>query len=194
MSMNIGNNPMAYLKKYAKDNNMDVKDAMGALQSQYGMPQQQLQSTSIFNMAGKDQGGISGMEKMMGNPNMMPGMNEMPGMNRMLGMPGMPGMQGMNEMQEPGQGGFMQKIMNFFKGGPQEGNMQMPPMVDMMDGLEKSDNSKMMKPEMQGQQGQNGQQDPDAYAQQYADANGITLEEAKAQLKAKYGNPQQPQQ
>lgn len=33
--------------------------------------------------------------------------------------------------------------------------------------------------------------DPDKYAQQYADRNGITLEEAKTELKAKYGDPQQ---
>lgn len=33
--------------------------------------------------------------------------------------------------------------------------------------------------------------DPDAYAQQYADANGLTLEEAKTELKEKYGEPQE---
>ena len=37
------------------------------------------------------------------------------------------------------------------------------------------------------------QVDPDTYAQQYAQANGISLEEAKNQLKAKYGDPQKPQ-
>lgn len=31
--------------------------------------------------------------------------------------------------------------------------------------------------------------DPNAYAQSYADKNGISLEEAKAELKAKYGDP-----
>ena len=36
--------------------------------------------------------------------------------------------------------------------------------------------------------------DPNAYAQRYADENGITLEEAKAQLRAKHGDPQQPNQ
>ena len=35
--------------------------------------------------------------------------------------------------------------------------------------------------------------DPNAYAQKYADEHGITLEEAKAELKAKYGDPQQPE-
>lgn len=34
--------------------------------------------------------------------------------------------------------------------------------------------------------------DPDTYAQQYANEHGITLEEAKAELRAKYGDPQQP--
>ena len=35
-------------------------------------------------------------------------------------------------------------------------------------------------------------QDPDEYAQIYADENGITLAEAKAELKAKYGDPTEP--
>ena len=34
--------------------------------------------------------------------------------------------------------------------------------------------------------------DPDSYAKQYANEKGITLTEAKAELKAKYGDPQQP--
>lgn len=34
-------------------------------------------------------------------------------------------------------------------------------------------------------------QDPDSYAKTYADKNGITLEEAKAELKSKYGDPSQ---
>ena len=33
---------------------------------------------------------------------------------------------------------------------------------------------------------------PDAYAQQYATENNISLDEAKAALKAKYGDPTQP--
>lgn len=34
--------------------------------------------------------------------------------------------------------------------------------------------------------------DPDAYAQQYANTNGISLDEAKSQLKARFGDPQKP--
>jgi len=34
--------------------------------------------------------------------------------------------------------------------------------------------------------------DPNTYAQQYATKNGISLEEAKAELKAKFGDPQKP--
>lgn len=34
--------------------------------------------------------------------------------------------------------------------------------------------------------------DPDTYAQKYANEHGITLEEAKTELRAKYGDPQQP--
>ena len=37
-------------------------------------------------------------------------------------------------------------------------------------------------------------QDPDSYAQQYADENGISLDEAKAELEEKYGAPQNPDQ
>jgi len=36
-------------------------------------------------------------------------------------------------------------------------------------------------------------QDPDAYAQQYANEHNISLEEAKAELKEKYGDPQAQQ-
>ena len=36
--------------------------------------------------------------------------------------------------------------------------------------------------------------DPDAFAQKYADEHGITLEEAKEELRSKYGDPQQPTQ
>ena len=35
-------------------------------------------------------------------------------------------------------------------------------------------------------------QDPNVYAQQYANQNNMSLEEAKSELKAKYGDPQQP--
>ncbi len=35
--------------------------------------------------------------------------------------------------------------------------------------------------------------DPDTYAQQYADENGITFEEAKEELKEKHGDPEEPQ-
>ncbi len=37
-------------------------------------------------------------------------------------------------------------------------------------------------------------QDPDAYAQEYANKNGMTLEEAKAELKSKYGDPKKPEE
>ncbi len=40
--------------------------------------------------------------------------------------------------------------------------------------------------------GSNPHVDPDTYAKQYAEANGISLDEAKEQLKAKYGDPKPP--
>ena len=36
--------------------------------------------------------------------------------------------------------------------------------------------------------------DPNSYAQEYANKNGMTLEEAKAELKSKYGDPQKPEE
>ena len=36
--------------------------------------------------------------------------------------------------------------------------------------------------------------DPEQYAKQYATQNGISLEEARAELKSKYGDPQPPQE
>lgn len=35
-------------------------------------------------------------------------------------------------------------------------------------------------------------QNPDEYAKTYAEQNGLSLDEAKAELKSKYGDPQQP--
>ena len=37
-------------------------------------------------------------------------------------------------------------------------------------------------------------QDPDSYAQQYADENDISLDEAKAELEEKFGAPENPNQ
>ncbi|MBQ8887027.1 MAG: hypothetical protein IJY61_04930 [Candidatus Gastranaerophilales bacterium] len=42
-----------------------------------------------------------------------------------------------------------------------------------------------------GGQTQQVRQNPDDYAKQYAEQNGLSFEEAKAELKAKYGDPQQ---
>ena len=42
-----------------------------------------------------------------------------------------------------------------------------------------------------GGQNQPVRQNPDEYAKSYAEQNGISFEEAKAELKAKYGDPQQ---
>ena len=42
-----------------------------------------------------------------------------------------------------------------------------------------------------GGQNQQVRQNPDEYAKQYAEQNGLSFEDAKAELKAKYGDPQQ---
>ena len=45
-----------------------------------------------------------------------------------------------------------------------------------------------------GGQNQQVRQNPDEYAKQYAEQNGLSFEEAKAELKSKYGDPQQQNQ
>ena len=40
-----------------------------------------------------------------------------------------------------------------------------------------------------GGQNQQVRQNPDEYAKQYAEQNGLSFEEAKAELKSKYGDP-----
>ena len=42
-----------------------------------------------------------------------------------------------------------------------------------------------------GGQTQQVRQNPDEYAKIYAEQNGISVEEAKAELKSKYGDPQE---
>lgn len=71
-------------------------------------------------------------------------------------------------------------IMNFFNGN-KDNNEKWGELEFNVGGPKKND-------------GANGQlppkdMDPDAYAQQYAKENGISVEEAKAQLKAKFGDP-----
>lgn len=44
----------------------------------------------------------------------------------------------------------------------------------------------------QNQDGLPQNQDPDSYAQEYADEKGISLDEAKEELESKYGKPQEP--
>lgn len=199
--MNIGNDPLTYLKKYAHDNKMSVQDAMSALQSQYGTPSQ-IQSTSIFDMAG-------GPQK-EGDPDFLGKMGKGPQM-----MPDAPNQEN----------GFMQGIKDFIKGigggGPQkEGDPQIGKHLlpfrpgDNDNGrMEKlpgkfgdNDNGHMEKlpgkldgygklSGLTGDGSKNQQSgiNPDAFAQQYANQNGISLEEAKAQLKAKYGDPNRQQ-
>lgn len=187
--MNIGNDPMTYLKKYAHDNKMSVQDAMSALQSQYGTPSE-IQSTSIFDMAGgpQNEGDPDFFGKMANGPQMPP-----------------PGMGDNNQ-----ETGFIQGIKDFFKGigggGPQkEGDPQVrEQLLPFRPG--DNDNVRMVnapaKPGVYGKLGgltgdgsknQQSGMNPDAFAQQYANQNGISLEEAKAQLKAKYGAPNRQQ-
>ncbi|MBQ2644009.1 hypothetical protein IJG14_00370 [bacterium] len=83
-------------------------------------------------------------------------------------------------MQETGITNLLQNIKNFFMGNSNSEQ-------------DSSSQSSLKGAQVAGQQN-NQDMDPDAYAQQYAEENGISLEEAKAQLRAKYGDPQKPQQ
>lgn len=91
------------------------------------------------------------------------------------------------EDNEAGIKSLFQKFLDFLKGGngPQnEGDPQshLNPLTGEQTG-----------PQKEGDFNPNQNQDPDSYAQTYADENGLTLEEAKAELKAKYGDPQEKQ-
>lgn len=180
MGLNISGNSIEMMRKLAKKSGMD--EAMAGMQGQMN-PQMQLQSNSIFNMAGNQQNMTDPMSMMKGG----------------MQMPPMPPQEG---------NGIMQNIMNFFKGGPSEDDMAKmtsPLMINGQDfmqqgpqkpgdpqfegqptGINKTGSSQMK--DNQASQGAN-MGDPDAYAQKYADAQGISLEEAKEQLKAKYGDP-----
>ncbi len=83
-----------------------------------------------------------------------------------------------NAMMPP----IFQNIMNFFNGGNKENNEQWGELEFNVGKADKNEGTNAQQPSQN--------QDPDAYAQQYAEENGISLEEAKAQLKAKYGDPQ----
>ena len=166
-----GLNPNEYLKKYAQENNMDINGAMGALQSQFGAPQK-LQATSVFSMANEGAGAIG--NDFMSKPPMMKMNEDM--MNAQMGQANAPN--------------FMQSIMNFFKGNnpEQEGNIQG---FKELTFVEAGKNQAIeAPPKNENMQGSQGQGDPDAYAKQYAEENNITLEEAKKQLRAMYGDPQ----
>lgn len=174
MSIGIGgNNPMEYLKKYAKVNNMNLNDAMGALQSKYGDPNaSKLKDTSIFDMAGQSN------------------MTSMPDFMNKFDGPQKPGDPDPEMKGAMGGNNVMQSIMNFFKGGSgplQEGDPQF--------GMKGTKELQFIMPgDAQGVQGQQQGMDPDAYAQQYADQKGISLDEAKEELKSKYGDPRKQQQ
>ncbi|MBQ2644008.1 hypothetical protein IJG14_00365 [bacterium] len=172
-----GMNPNEYLQRYAAASGMSAADAKNSLQGQYGNPQADgLRSTSIFSADDRDlaptlsndfKGDFDFDSDMM--------------------------------MAQSGQASGMvpnifQNIMNFFMGGngPQkEGDPQMSELKFNLGSGPKSVGDPQFEGQSQGMQ-EEGQQgmDPDAYAQQYAEENGISLEEAKAQLRAKYGDPQ----
>ena len=77
---------------------------------------------------------------------------------------------------------IFQNLMNFFSGGNKENNEQW--------GELEFNVGKTNKNEGINAQQQSKGMDPETYAQQYAEQNGISVEEARAQLKAKYGEPQ----
>ncbi|MCR5260895.1 MAG: hypothetical protein K6C94_03565 [Candidatus Gastranaerophilales bacterium] len=175
MGLNVGMNPMDMLRKY-KVPNMD--EAMSGINGQMNPQAMQLQSNSIFNMAGNQQ-------NLMTDPMSMTKGN--------MPVPPMP--------QQDNQGGFMQNIMNFFKGAPNEEDTAKMPSPLLVNGVDPTKED-MIKPDEKGAEkadaaqmkgGQApkdaGMMDPETYAEKYAQAQGISVDEARAQLKAKFGDP-----
>lgn len=143
----MGQDPNMYAQMYAQQNGLSVDDAKAQLKEKYGDPQQSGQSGLGLNFGSQNQG-------------MKPSSFNDPEFS----------VDSDFSIQ-----GMFQNLLNRLHGndGPQKPG----------DPQRQQDTSTQLP--SQGT-------DPDTYAQQYADENGLSLEEAKAELKSKYGDPQKP--
>ncbi len=168
-----GQTPNDYANMYAAKNGISLNEAIESLQSEYGEPEQ-MQAGSIFDFGSQTtQDSSTSAEDFLGSFS-----------------------------EESTSENYFQKILDFFRGGngPQnEGDPQTqinpetqeitgpinegdPQFVEQLDN-ESETNVSQNPFNAQGK-------DPDSYAQEYADENNLTPEEAKAELKSLYGDPQ----
>ncbi len=163
VSFNPGINPDDYAKTYAAENNMSVDDAKVALKAKYGDPQKPTNSASIFDEAKTTDTTEDKMSKV--DPNFIAQLY--------ADQNGLSLDDAIAELEEklgiPSETSITDTIKNFIQN-----------LVGM---VEKNGDA---RPD-QGV-------DPDVYAQQYADEKGISLDEAKAELKEKFGDPVKPEE
>lgn len=171
--------PDSYAKKYAEQNNISVDEAKAQLQAKYGAPEQQ---SSIFS-SDAAQNNINSID-----------FSEL----------------GLNEDDENfSLKGMFQQFLDFLKGGESsqngEGaNLDINPETNSITGPQKegdynpfSNSEDSYNPFSNSEDDNNEDympfygQDPDDCAQIYADANNMTLEEAKKELKSLFGDPKQ---
>lgn len=195
-SFNQRLNPDEYAKQYAEQNNISLEDAKTQLESQYGVPTQQ-ESSSVFNLPTMNSyalstdtftpsSGTNGAENnsAMGFAPMEQGNFQFGNIfQQIMGIFKQPQGQASGQMpnQAPGQASGQVPGQ-----APGQAAGQMPNQVPGQAQEQAPNQQNTMVPSVGG-----NKQDPNEYAQAYADANGISLEEAIAELKEKYGEPQQ---
>lgn len=162
VSFNPGVNPDEYAKTYAAQNNMSVEDAKVALKEKYGDPQKP-QDVSVWTTE-QDGEDVSAEDQMLKiDPNFIAQLY--------ADQQGMTIDEAIADLEKklgiPSEESLGDTVKNF---------------IQNLIGMVKD------KGDERPDQGV----DPDTYAQQYADENGITLDEAKAELSAKYGDPVKP--
>ena len=175
VSFNPGMNPDEYAKTYAAQNNMSVDDAKAELKSKYGDPDKNgsnVSGVSVFSSASGTTGASNEEDRAaaaMSNidPNVFA--QQFADQNGMTLDEAIADLEEkLGIPQEPTVTDFLKNIVgsiaHFLTGGEKVSDKPDPGV------------------------------DPDTYAQTYADENGITLDEAKAQLKEKYGDPVKPDQ
>lgn len=167
VSFNPGVSPDEYAQTYATQNNMSLADAKVALKEKYGDPQQP-QNVSVWTDANE----VSKTSEDNAADTML---NIDPNFIAQLyaDQQGMSLDEAIADLEEklgiPSETGITDTIKNFIKN-----------IIDMVKG----------NGEGRPDQGV----DPEVYAQEYADENGITLDEAKAELKEKFGEPVKPEE
>lgn len=168
-----GVDPNAYAQQYANQNGLTLDEAKAELKAKYGDP---TQGASLFSN-GFNQNNTSGPTN-AGDP--QPHLRE-------------------NGYVSTDFSGSSSNV-----GGPQKEGDPQPHLDSKSNGTSGPINAGDPQPHLEGQDGQGSKfanflrnigfqifNNPDTYAQKYAAENNLSLEEAKAELKEKYGEPQQ---